>query len=359
MNRAKQSGRVVVCVASVVCVGAMGGAAFGQIATGFEAPDYAGSAGGTALTMGIGGGGQDGWYVPDIAGSIDASVYAYGGNALNIVANAEGGGQFLACVSQGGTAFPRAQRAVTFVDGEVYTATWDTLGAFQGTLPAVDNIGSFSLQPSTLANYYQQLMRWGPGAATGETYEIAYGVFPATGTTGAGAGIVFALAGVAWQNIPVGHWIRQSTTWSFGSNRILSVSIRDLTAGGPETTVDVSTMDWYLAGGAANVLQLPIATDVRCFGGGATIGNISAWDNVRITSVPRCHGSCVADFDDGSGSGVPDGGVTIDDLLYYLGLFGDGASCADVDNGTFTGTQDGGVTIDDLLYFLARFADGC
>ena len=28
--------------------------------------------------------------------------------------------------------------------------------------------------------------------------------------------------------------------------------------------------------------------------------------------------TCVADVDDGSGSGVPDGGVTIDDLLYFL-----------------------------------------
>lgn len=352
------NGRVSMCVALAMAA-AVSSSAPAQIATGFESPDYVGSASGTALTMGIGGGGQQGWYVPNIAGSIDAGVYAYAGNGLNLVVNAEGGGQFLACVSHGGAAFPRAQHAVTFVDGEVYTATWDTLGAFQGTLPAVDNIGSFSLQPSTSANYYQQLMRWGAGAATGETYEIAYGVFPATGTTGAGAGIGFLLPGVEWQNIPVNHWIRQSTTWSFGSNRLLSVSIRDLTAGGSETTADVSGMDWYLAGGAGNVLQLPIATDVRCFGGGATIGNISAWDNVRITSVPRCHGSCVADFDDGSGMGVPDGGVTIDDLLYYIGLFGDGATCADVDNGTFTGTQDGGVTIDDLLYYLTRFADGC
>jgi len=69
--------------------------------------------------------------------------------------------------------------------------------------------------------------------------------------------------------------------------------------------------------------------------------------------------TCIADVDDGSGTGTPDGGVTIDDLLYYLGLFADGNIRADVDNGTFTGTPDGGVTIDDLLYFLSRYADGC
>lgn len=68
---------------------------------------------------------------------------------------------------------------------------------------------------------------------------------------------------------------------------------------------------------------------------------------------------CVADVDDGAGSGVPDGGVTIDDLLYYLGLFESGDSRADVDDGAGGGVPDGGVTIDDLLYYLVRFEGGC
>jgi hypothetical protein len=68
---------------------------------------------------------------------------------------------------------------------------------------------------------------------------------------------------------------------------------------------------------------------------------------------------CVADVDNGSGTGTPDGGVTIEDLLYYLVLFNEGRVAADVDNGTGTGTPDGGVTIEDLLYFLYRFDQGC
>jgi hypothetical protein len=32
---------------------------------------------------------------------------------------------------------------------------------------------------------------------------------------------------------------------------------------------------------------------------------------------------------------------------------------ADVDDGSATGTPDGGVTIDDLLYYLVRFESGC
>ncbi len=68
---------------------------------------------------------------------------------------------------------------------------------------------------------------------------------------------------------------------------------------------------------------------------------------------------CLADFDDGSGTGSPDGGVDISDLLYFLALFDAGNVIADVDDGSGTGTQDGGVDISDLLYFLFRFDLGC
>lgn len=68
---------------------------------------------------------------------------------------------------------------------------------------------------------------------------------------------------------------------------------------------------------------------------------------------------CAADLDDGSGTGMPDGGVTLDDLLYFLGLFESGDAGADLDDGTGTNAPDGGVTIDDLVYFIVRFELGC
>lgn len=68
---------------------------------------------------------------------------------------------------------------------------------------------------------------------------------------------------------------------------------------------------------------------------------------------------CSADVDDGSGTGQPDGGVGIDDLLYYLQAFDTGSHDADVDNGSGMGVRDGGVTVDDLLYYLSRFELGC
>ncbi len=68
---------------------------------------------------------------------------------------------------------------------------------------------------------------------------------------------------------------------------------------------------------------------------------------------------CIADTDDGGGTGNPDGGVTIGDLVYYLALFQSGGDSADVDDGSGTGRLDGGITIDDLIYFLTRFEAGC
>lgn len=49
------------------------------------------------------------------------------------------------------------------------------------------------------------------------------------------------------------------------------------------------------------------------------------------------------------------GWINLDDATHFVGLL-----CpADVDDGSGTGTTDGGVTIDDLIYFLTRFESGC
>jgi len=69
--------------------------------------------------------------------------------------------------------------------------------------------------------------------------------------------------------------------------------------------------------------------------------------------------TCPADVDDGSGTGIPDGGVGIEDLLYFLVLFNNGDIRADIDDGSETGTPSGGVGIEDLLYYLFRFDAGC
>lgn len=95
-------------------------------------------------------------------------------------------------------------------------------------------------------------------------------------------------------------------------------------------------------------------------------GTVYSWfvtafnsDGFAMSPLRSFTTKCDADVDDGTGSGIPDGGVTIDDLLFYLSVFGSGDARADVDDGSGTGIPDGGVTIDDLLYFAARYEAGC
>lgn len=77
------------------------------------------------------------------------------------------------------------------------------------------------------------------------------------------------------------------------------------------------------------------------------------WPNGAVPSA------CPADLDDGSGTGTPDGAVTIDDLIFFLVGFEAGSPAVDLDDGSGTGTSDGAVTIDDLLFLLIHFEAGC
>lgn len=89
------------------------------------------------------------------------------------------------------------------------------------------------------------------------------------------------------------------------------------------------------------------------------VGNVRIPDRPDSAFIATFGTPCPADLDDGSGFGIPDGGVTTDDLLYFLSRYETGAIEADLDDGTGFGMRDGGVTVDDLLYYLARYASGC
>lgn len=88
-------------------------------------------------------------------------------------------------------------------------------------------------------------------------------------------------------------------------------------------------------------------------GGGTFGGNDRGWVVTGLTY------GCPADLDDGTGAGVRDGAITVDDLLYFLDMFESGAVAADLDNGSGVGVRDSAVTIDDLLFFLTSFEAGC
>lgn len=95
--------------------------------------------------------------------------------------------------------------------------------------------------------------------------------------------------------------------------------------------------------------------------GSVTLGLWKSGTPASMSASAQVPGTpaCVADMDNGSGSGTADGAVTVDDMLYFLGVFSNGSIRADIDNGSGNGVSDGGVTIDDLLYFVFRFESGC
>ncbi len=77
------------------------------------------------------------------------------------------------------------------------------------------------------------------------------------------------------------------------------------------------------------------------------------------TSLPASISICFADLDDGTWEGQCDGGVDINDLLFFLNAFERGDVHADLDDGNGLGSLDHGVDINDLLFFLAHFETGC
>jgi hypothetical protein len=250
-------------------------AAQAQYSTGFEAPTYTGTPGGTSVN------GQDGWYTPAVAGSQDGTVNTYIGNTYGFVGNPTGGSQFL--VTRFGNANPaRAQHTIDFSAGDIYTASFDFCGdRFGGTLPASNNLGSFSLQNSATARFFQSLYVW-DDLATGNAMDANYIFFNAAGVQNGASGIT---PGPAWDALRLNTWYRSSTTWSFNTNQILSISIDNLHDANPATVMDVSALGWYLAGGA-NPTQ-PRPTDIRFFGSGAGDDvNQMGWDNLQIVPAP-------------------------------------------------------------------------
>ncbi len=110
----------------------------------------------------------------------------------------------------------------------------------------------------------------------------------------------------------------------------------------------------------ASIPTAPAGASVRYYlsmgsSGGTKVDPVGAPASFFTASVP----SCAADLDDGTGTGTPDGGVDINDLLYFLGKYEAGLIAADLDDGTGTGTPDGGVDINDLLFMLGHYEAGC
>jgi hypothetical protein len=348
------------------------GMALGQYSSNFEAPTYSPG----VLT------GQGGWYIPPAAqvpNSRDVDLVAYAGNQYGIAANPGGCGQMAVGVSDG-TLLARAQQSINFGAGGVWEFSYDFNGSFYAsaaTLPAVDNLGSFSLQysvavpPNTTATrYFQTLMSWGATActlpdltplpnntATADKFHMAIGHDIAAPTAPAVGNFVCPTAN--WANLPVNHWYRVKVRWSFTTALITQASIQDLTAGTPAEVTDVSGFGWYLYGGQNSTYPLP--SEIRLFGGGNSAtpppGNIAAFDNIYVspnstTVVPCSTGvTCYANCD--SSTSPPC--LNVNDFICYNNLFAIGNPAANCDGSTLIPT----LNVNDFICFNNAFATGC
>ncbi|NLG42313.1 MAG: PEP-CTERM sorting domain-containing protein [Phycisphaerae bacterium] len=237
--------------------------------TGFESSQgYVGSAAGIGLS------GQQGWYTPDVAGSVDGYVYTYADNPYGVPQNPYGGAQFFGGRAMGDDAYARSQHDYNWAAESIVRISYDFCAKFTGTLPAVDNVGSWSMQPSGSVGgpeiYMQSLYTWADTAG-GTAIHAGYLIDenPAAPP---------AFPGPEWQNLPVDHWFRQTVLVNMEYFKIIECTIQDLTIGGPVTVAHPE--NWHFINYAVAGGTLP--TGFRCFTGGTTAGNFLAWDNFSI-----------------------------------------------------------------------------
>jgi hypothetical protein len=223
---------------------------------------------GTILT------GQDGYYLPNTT-STDFEAYRYAGNTLRLPQNPTGGTRFIAGVGEAGGTFERAQRDMSFAPGSgVWTAGFDIAATYTGTLPSAQNIGSFSLQDSTVAQSFIALARWtDPNMANAWNADYVH-------ADAAGVQITEAVPNPDFQNLAIDHWYRWETDFNLTTHEIVELRLTDLTAG---TTAVHNPSGWYLFGGSGG---LPAPTGFRFFAGGSVVGNALAFDNPTLTPEP-------------------------------------------------------------------------
>ncbi|HEX6810225.1 MAG TPA: hypothetical protein VF384_01260 [Planctomycetota bacterium] len=219
--------------------------------------------------------GQDGFYIPAVAGSIDGNLHTYAGNTLGVPVNPVGGSIFWGGLSAGGTAFARSQRALT-LPGNKITIDYDVCCNYLGTVLPTNNIGSFSFQPSTNSIYVNLLAAYPTTVAFPPTTWDANVV--TRGATPPGT-VTTVLPNPAFQNLAMNVWHHWSVTIDLIAGTHDSFSI---TNGVTQiTTVHVPATPLLLP--IAPAVGAPLPTDFRLFAGGTTAGNVFAIDNLRIT----------------------------------------------------------------------------
>ncbi|HZN38878.1 MAG TPA: hypothetical protein VFD82_08745 [Planctomycetota bacterium] len=229
----------------------------------------------TASAAGTPCAGQDGFYIPAVAGSIDGNIHTYAGNTLGVPVNPNGGANFWGGLSAGGTAFARSQRALT-LPGTKITVDYDVCCNYLGAVVPTNNIGSFSFQPSTNAIYVNLLAAYTPPIAFPPTTWDANVV--TRGATPPGT-VTTVLPDPAFQGLAMNVWHHWSVTIDLIAGTHDSFSITNGVTAVTTTHVPATPLLLPIAPG----IGAPLPTDFRLFAGGTTAGNVFAVDNLRIT----------------------------------------------------------------------------
>ncbi len=254
--------------APILCLLSLVGTAVGQgYSTGFETF--------VASATGIPAAGQDGFYVPAVAGTIDGNLHTYAGNTLGVPVNGNGGANFWGGLAGGGTAFARSQRAVTLPTGRV-RIEYDVCCNYLGAVVPLNNIGSFSFQPSTNSIYVNLVAAYPLGVVfpptTWDANVVARGATPP-------ATIVTVLPNAAFQGLAMAVWHHWAVTIDMVAGTHVDFSITN----GVTNVTTTYTPTTPLLLPVAPAVGAPLPTDFRLFTGGTAAGNVFAIDNLTIT----------------------------------------------------------------------------
>ncbi len=289
-----------------------------------------------APTAGMGIAGVMGWYVPS-AGGDDGTLFGWLDNTYgNMAGPVDGGGQGLINENLIG-AFTRSQHDVPFDESTTVEVSYDMNCWWRPAPPAINNLSSVSFQNSAVVRHFIALSSW-PDVNDPSRFRLGMMFDDAGGTQVAQPGHIFH---PDMEFIPTGAWHNVALTMNFPSNRCVKVKVTLNEGTDVETVYCYYPTDWYLRGGADPVgTGWLMPTAVRFFTGGASGGNVTAWDNMLVSLA-----NCPADFD---GDGFPTG----DDFTAYVVAFEAGDLTTDMD-------CDGFPTGDDFTIYVVAFEAGC
>lgn len=317
--------------------------AFAQYHATFEAPAFGASAAGQTLNF------QDGFYQPTF-GAVDGACFTYVDNSLGVVANPDGGGQFVAC-TRGSSEVARTQRDVDLSVSNCIFIEFDFNISYVGTLPTANYPGSVSLQPHPGSGSIIVLFNW-DDVDSAENFSIRVIGFDAAGNVPFIGGL--PVANNAFRGLLANHWYRLSMRIEYlPSNALTGLSIRDLDTVTTSGFNPANLEGFHLGGGAAGGIPgAPRATAIRFLGGGGHpgehfAGNILAVDNLHVTRAEDR--PCFADLDLNNVIDIQD----LANLLANFGRLGD----ATYFDGDLDCDRD--VDIDDLALLLSQFGIFC